>query len=648
MSTEDCQQDFDEKARALAKQLCDSLKDDLELQLETEEELYNHLMEAYDSALERGNNEEEAEESAFSHFGDTSELSQMLLEGNLKRMKLRARVRFFLSYCFPPLVIVMALVIGLYSWNIFSLINRGEVKKDLIREFESLISDRSPNAKKGELFSEIERTYEDNAFVDLLWLSWQLNEHYDSEEKILKGVSTEEVKERVRLFNERSDYDDLRKEFLQRKENLVSSNDTFIDNIRIIGIRASTVLTELTTIRDVGAILLSEEISSEKKWENVVLLDRFYQRVMEESSRLLINDLVLMSAYGQIYESLKDHSNLPSHIAEIRDRSLKIQGISEEQKKLRRQKNDEVSSKAGIMVAMVLPGLGYMPEVDELSPSRRFEMTSFTRMWNQVISVFFILLLAMVLFVVSSLKLLKVRKLRINLLLEFKQIRKLVFYFIILPFLVFEVYKILPFSSHSWSIGESLVYFIVEQIVLFLVLPMTFLFVMSSLFKKKMITLGMSFKSNFDKLIYFSWGIMAVILIFLYSNKVFFSDNDGLIHYVIGQGNYDSFTRGPALAGMTFGAVAYYLITVIILMRSSGRVYRLVQLKGVAISVAIYVLFLSLYSNVYLYQQERYFCSKDKLLIPSSDGVGMTQLEMDVSTRLRQKMLETWEGKWER
>ena len=56
----DKEETFEERSSALAAQLSEDLKDDIELQLDVREELHCHLLDAYDIALEHSDSEKEA------------------------------------------------------------------------------------------------------------------------------------------------------------------------------------------------------------------------------------------------------------------------------------------------------------------------------------------------------------------------------------------------------------------------------------------------------------------------------------------------------------------------------------------------------------------------------------------------------------
>ena len=110
---------FPQRAAKLADSLCEDLQDDTELQLDVCEELRTHLLDAYDSAVEYCDTEQQAEEQALEHFGPSGELPQMLVQGNLKRMTLRSRIKWILTYAFIPLVVLLAFGLGWREWREF-------------------------------------------------------------------------------------------------------------------------------------------------------------------------------------------------------------------------------------------------------------------------------------------------------------------------------------------------------------------------------------------------------------------------------------------------------------------------------------------------------------------------------------------------
>ena len=95
----------------------DILHDDPELQLETKAELRSHLESARDDLIAEGKNETEALREACRRFGDSEAISQSLLQADFAKLKLHAKIRFFLRLMILPL-----LLIGAYlavDWRFF-------------------------------------------------------------------------------------------------------------------------------------------------------------------------------------------------------------------------------------------------------------------------------------------------------------------------------------------------------------------------------------------------------------------------------------------------------------------------------------------------------------------------------------------------
>ena len=111
--------DFEERSRDLAAQLSEDLQGYTELQLDVREELHGHLLDAFEIAQSHCDNDQEAAEQVLEHFGPSAELPQMLVQGNLKRMKSRTRIKWLLTYAFIPLILLLALGLGYREWREF-------------------------------------------------------------------------------------------------------------------------------------------------------------------------------------------------------------------------------------------------------------------------------------------------------------------------------------------------------------------------------------------------------------------------------------------------------------------------------------------------------------------------------------------------
>ena len=95
----------------------DILRDDPELQLETKAELRSHLESVRDDLIAKGKNESESLQEACRRFGDSEAISQSLLQADFAKLKLHAKIRFFLR-----LLILPMLLFGAYlavDWRFF-------------------------------------------------------------------------------------------------------------------------------------------------------------------------------------------------------------------------------------------------------------------------------------------------------------------------------------------------------------------------------------------------------------------------------------------------------------------------------------------------------------------------------------------------
>lgn len=95
----------------------DILRDDPELQLETKAELRSHLESAKDALIAEGKNESEAMQEACRQLGDSAQLSQALLQADFAKLKIHAKIRFFLRLMILPLLLTGAYLA--VDWRFF-------------------------------------------------------------------------------------------------------------------------------------------------------------------------------------------------------------------------------------------------------------------------------------------------------------------------------------------------------------------------------------------------------------------------------------------------------------------------------------------------------------------------------------------------
>jgi hypothetical protein len=99
-----------QKIDKLLEQVTEGLEADLEVRLDVTNELRAHFEDKVEEYQAYGKSEIESEEAALKSFGDTIQVADGLIEANISRMKLKARLRIIAWAMLIPAVIVCALV----------------------------------------------------------------------------------------------------------------------------------------------------------------------------------------------------------------------------------------------------------------------------------------------------------------------------------------------------------------------------------------------------------------------------------------------------------------------------------------------------------------------------------------------------------
>ena len=99
----------EDKLREFAGMCSKSLSDDVALRQEVEEELLDHLEDAYEEELQNAT-EEEALSNTFKRFGSPEEISVQLVESNAKRLSRNAKIRRAAKWLLVPLMVVGVLL----------------------------------------------------------------------------------------------------------------------------------------------------------------------------------------------------------------------------------------------------------------------------------------------------------------------------------------------------------------------------------------------------------------------------------------------------------------------------------------------------------------------------------------------------------
>jgi hypothetical protein len=101
---------MDEQTKQMIVDATAGLRHDPELQLDVQKELRTHLEQAAEDFRAEGC--EDAEEQARKTFGSPLELAAELLNGNRRRMRLRALARLFVQALLVPLAVLLSLYLG--------------------------------------------------------------------------------------------------------------------------------------------------------------------------------------------------------------------------------------------------------------------------------------------------------------------------------------------------------------------------------------------------------------------------------------------------------------------------------------------------------------------------------------------------------
>ena len=98
-----------DELREFAGMCSKSLSDDVALRQEVEEELLDHLEDAYEEELQNAT-EEEALSNTFKRFGSPEEISSQLVESNAARLSQNAKIRRAAKWLLVPLMVVGVLL----------------------------------------------------------------------------------------------------------------------------------------------------------------------------------------------------------------------------------------------------------------------------------------------------------------------------------------------------------------------------------------------------------------------------------------------------------------------------------------------------------------------------------------------------------
>ncbi len=125
-----------EKFQTFAQLCTRSLAGDPMLRLEVEREQESHLEDVYEEERSEGKSESEAEDQAKKRFGEPEELAQSLLDANLRRLKLRARIRLAIKVALIPAILVgLVLCINLRTLSAMIMLGRHrETKTESLQE----------------------------------------------------------------------------------------------------------------------------------------------------------------------------------------------------------------------------------------------------------------------------------------------------------------------------------------------------------------------------------------------------------------------------------------------------------------------------------------------------------------------------------
>lgn len=641
---------FEDDVKTKIREITRDLEEDRELQLDVAMELESHLWESYDSALESGMSEEESQEHAFMEFGDLVDVKTRIVGGNIKRMKSRAIAKVFLWYISLPISIIFALYLG---WNEFSEIRAvNEIMRNGTRLIEKIDKD-SPLLKLRQLESysdgfdenlcnELIKEFPNNGYLDALWVARNCRKFIDYESFTIadvKGFNT--LIDRLKIISQKSEYSAYHYEELAKIQHM--GKPGFSKLILQIGQSASFMLPEVSMWRTLGRVIFKAG-----NVENTILFGGVCQKILKQSDTLIV--LLIMGAVGGIY---KDHDGL---VTKVKDQSpethhffMKCYNVIKSWRNSN-DKKDELKelliSKGGVLASMIVPALRDVSLTEEsLEPSRRMEYSFFEKVYFVILNSFlFVVTLSILIFALIKRFFSKDKIFLIT--YNFREWGSHIAKTVMLPILIYQVYKLLPFSSANYGIRQSYWILGLEIITLTacLIYWSSYRILKKQSERLEVLDLEKSSQINLKNytVLFISMVLLGIAMCVALNEKLleFFYPLNVLLHMNDSQLNVVEIKVLEYVGVFTTGVIFMVCFWWLLWKRLSFKAISVYNLATtLCLHLAFVSLILGLYSSTYLGALEAHYFKKDNFVFSTNKPTMFTAIEENVVIELKEKIL---------
>ena len=649
-------------------ELTRDLQDDPELRRDVSRELEAHLDDAVALARSRGLDETASEAEAMEHFGPASGLPQMLIEGNLSRMKSRARAKILIEWVLIPLCLIAALFIG---WRESRALNGDPLKlpaaiaaaKPQTPEEERAMALREltscDDSNRAACFARARQLDPDNGWIDWMELAPRIKENAETQADFPELMAKAEKAFAKARWDEGVEPD------LARRFRGINAAEqaNYMQRMSKVGVQAAVLLPALGPTRYFGLSLLRQGTTSAQagRMDEAGRCFRLFDKLLLRTARgdTLIG-LIVAGALALGPEKIPGCPEIMAKNPAWNQTLLRCQHVAAVIKHWKELKDAPATTKAlgergSICQSMLIPALKDIEpiQVASLDPGRRSEYALIDRILAMVSTshLFCLLLLTGTLSLVLSYL---VRRDKPFLPLpRFHDLLRHMTLTCIQPLVLFEIYKLQAFSSHGWALRKSFVYFGVEQVIFLLILPIISCWLWQLKTARRLQALGVD--SAQRQALYKNCLIIGIPLAALIglASKADCLDSASFLNWLqpgmIGimekldenapatiPPSWLKVHGGQVLCGVLAASAIFWVMR---LLRKDGRAYRACSSRALLPILALWILALGIYLG-WLRQQEEYYGARDTMSQCTTKG--FTKIEEQLVTKLGRELLTCW------
>ncbi len=674
-----------DKRRELAAELTRELSGDPELRRDVSRELECHLEDGVEAARRRGLSEAESEAAALEDFGPASGLPQMLVEGNLNRMQSRAKLKLLLEWVLIPVALLAALMLGgRECWEMNRLqkavkpwyaettaemtaVNCPEAQPRNLEEKQAQAITRLaylPNDDYKKALAAAMQIDPGNGYLELEALLQKMKRPQDwrEDEKHMKTgqesddfLATMNELERILsspVFTSRREVD--RQRCLMYVESFGFSRT--IMKIQAISSGVSYLVPAMGSKRELALALgrravFAHQAGREQEVDRALrLMEKLMQSLVLKDEPVMVHLLVVSAIPGELLKEPDFVAMLetsPSRQA-LGVRLRQICALCDEWRvQIKGNKGNFhvlLSKKASIEARMMWVSWASDELINEeiLAPNRNMEYR-FLDKWLVLfgLSMLFLVLCFLVAAILSQRR-------RAGAFLPLPRLKDLLRHLALtmaLPLLIFELFKLSPWSSHAFAMHHSASQFIFEQALLWcLILPVSLVIWQRSC-TRRLKALGVSPAKNpgFNWWLAVIFGSLGILGLLSFS----YEEGGGLwLMQTLGIELLQKLapTAVPVLGFMiTCGVLSLISLSALLwrFFRRDGLLFRLCLARSTAVLIAFQVLSLSGYVAV-LRAEETHYDQLDTTF--QVDANGLSRIESELVRSWRDKLKVIWAG----